>query len=121
MRTLMYKTPEDLQEAVDGYFAQQVADEKPFTMAGLAYHLGLSRQGLCDYSHRDDYGAVVVKARQRVEIFLEERLLLANATGPIFNLKNNFGWKDKTEREHSGALRVEAIERTIVDPEDTDS
>ena len=112
-----YETPEAMQTVIDRYFAQQFADEKPVTISGLAYELGMSTEALRNYGEKDEFLETVKRAKQRVEMFLEERLLLANATGPIFNLKNNFGWKDKTEQEHSGSLAVEAIERVIVDPE----
>ena len=41
-----------------------------------------------------------------------------NATGVIFGLKNRHpeAWRDKTEQEHSGAVTVNKVERTIVDP-----
>lgn len=53
-----------------------------------------------------------------VEVFLEERLQGTAATGTIFNLKNNFGWKDKTEQKLTGKV-ITKIERTIVDPKHT--
>jgi len=56
-----------------------------------------------------------------VEICLEQRLDAAAPVGAIFNLKNNFGWKDKTEQEHSGGISVERIERVLVDPANTNS
>ena len=35
----------------------------------------------------------------KVEEALEQRLYGNAVTGIIFNLKNNFGWQDKTEKE----------------------
>lgn len=32
------------------------------------------------------------------------------------NMKNRFGWKDKTEQEHTGAIAVTKIVRSVVDP-----
>ena len=39
-----------------------------------------------------------------------------NATTWIFNTKNRFGWKDKTETEHSGNIGVTQITRRIIKP-----
>ena len=39
------------------------------------------------------------KAKARIEAFIETRLYGNNVTGCIFNLKNNFDWKDKQEVE----------------------
>jgi hypothetical protein len=31
------------------------------------------------------------------------------------NMKNRFGWKDKTEQEHTGGVSVTKIVRSVVD------
>jgi len=116
-----FETPEEMQVAIDEYFAEKFASEKPPTIAGLDYHLDMSTEALRNYEARDGFLATVKRAKQRVEIHLEERLDGSAPTGAIFNLKNNFGWKDKTEQEHSGNLQITAIERTIVDPQNPDS
>jgi hypothetical protein len=67
------------------------------SVSGLAYTLNLSRQGLIEYGDKDEFSVTVKRAKQRIEIFLEERLYSNGCTGTIFNLKNNFGWEDKKE------------------------
>lgn len=122
-----FATPDDLQDAIEQYFRanQHVTDSgevvRKYTMSGLANALGMSRQTLCNYSHKDEFVDAIKDARSRVEECLEVALYGTGVTGIIFNLKNNFQWKDKTEQEHSGNLQVTAIERTIVDPKDPDS
>jgi hypothetical protein len=111
-----YKTPEDMQKVIDAYFSECEAIDRPFTMSGLAYALGMSRRALCDYAEKDDFLHTVKSARQRVETFLEERLYESAPAGAIFNLKNNFGWKDATQTEHTGSIQIEAIERRVVKP-----
>lgn len=89
-----YSDVDLLQQKVDEYFN---STEIP-TMSGLAYHLGMDRKTLLNYSKDERYFPTIKKARDRVEAFVEERLMLGNATaGVIFNLKNNFGWIDKQE------------------------
>ncbi len=142
-RPLKYSTPEDLQRVVDLYFLacrakkdesteifndledkdlliiNKIEDAVP-TVSGLAYTLGMTTEALRNYEQKDEFLATVKRAKQRVEMFLEQRLLEKWAAGPIFNLKNNFGWKDKIETEHTGGLTVEKVERCIVDIKNTD-
>jgi hypothetical protein len=118
-RPVKYKTATEMQKAIDAYFAECEIKEKPLTIVGLAYALNLSRQGLLEYSAKDAFSDTVKRAKQRVEMHLEERLDGAAPTGAIFNLKNNFGWKDQSETKHSGGVMVgdasqlseEALER----------
>lgn len=107
-----YKTPEEMQAVIDDYFSGDAwveIDGKAMcipTVEGLAYTLGLSRQGLNEYSGKDEFSDTVKRAKQRIAIALEQKLWSNNVTGAIFNLKNNFGWKDKQEVEQSGVTVV---------------
>ena len=110
-RPVKYNTVEDLQKIVDEYFAwcdnraikkvdddgkeYMVSSPAPYTMSGLARRLGLSRQGLIEYSQKDEFSDAIKEAREKVHEDVETRLMEKAATGPIFNLKNNFGWKDE--------------------------
>ena len=72
-------------------------------MSGLAYYLEISRQTLVNYSYKDEYFDTIKKARDRIQMQLEENALSnnANPTFTIFNLKNNFGWKEQSEIKQS--------------------
>jgi hypothetical protein len=104
-----YDTPEQMQAAIDQYFATdayiEIGEGKMYapTVEGLAFALNLSRQGLCEYGDKDAFSDTIKRAKQRIAIALEQRLYGQAVTGAIFNLKNNFGWKDKTEQEVTGA------------------
>lgn len=96
-----YETPEKLQEAINSYQAECLAEDRPLTISGLAYHLGFeSRQSFYDYEKREAFSYTIKRARLFIENSYEERLSGNNATGSIFALKN-FGWKDKQETELS--------------------
>lgn len=114
-----YKTVEELQAVVEEYFAHcdnrikevhkpdgetyGYSNPEPYTMSGLAYYLGMSRQALIDYKNKDAFLDTIKKARARVEFDVERRMNDKDTFTPglIFNAKNNFGWKDKTETELS--------------------
>lgn len=118
-RPLKYKTPEELQTAIDAYFdycnkrmlkhwdkkAGKEVDffhPEPYTMSGLAYHLGMSRRALINYKRKDEFLPTIKQARRKVEMDVERRLMEGQAVaGAIFNLKNNFGWKDRSEVEET--------------------
>lgn len=98
---LKYKNIEDLQKGIDKYFRECDKKEKPYTMSGLAESLDIDRRTLTNYSNNDLFFPLIKKAKQKIERQLEENALMgkANATFTIFNLKNNYGWQDKSEVE----------------------
>ena len=99
-RPLKYKTAEELDKAIEQYYVDCQKQMRPYTMSGLAVALGIDRRTLLNYSKKDDFFPTIKKARDMVEAFTEEMLLTGkNTAGVIFSLKNNFGWKDKTEVE----------------------
>lgn len=100
---LKFKTAKALRDAVDEYFKDR---ERP-TMSGLALHLKLSRQSLINYESRTGFGDIIKEARQKVEESFEEALYGTAVSGVIFNLKNNFGWRDKTEVEQHSTHKLD--------------
>ena len=103
--TKKYQSVSQLQKVIDEYFDYCDINDKPYTMSGLAYALGIDRTTLYNYSKDSNYFNTIKKAKQLVEMQLEENAL-SNKTNPtftIFNLKNNFNWKDKQEHEISNS------------------
>lgn len=98
---MKFQSPEALQAQVDAYFAERLASDKPISITGLALALDTTRETLCNYGERDEFTDTVRRAKMFVEQFYEERLPFANATGPIFALKN-FGWKDSQDMNLGG-------------------
>lgn len=131
-KPLQYGTVEEMQSIIDAYFKKdggawmEIGDTTIYnpTMAGLAYELDLSRQGLLNYSNRDEYVDAIKRARAKVEIHLEQRLGGNAVTGTIFNLKNNFDWKDKTERDvniNVSDMTMESIDARIAELQNAES
>ena len=105
-----YTTVEEVEEIIEEYFKTDAivteGENKHFrpTVSGLAYALNLSRQGLLEYQGKEAFSDTIKRAKQRVHMTLEQKLYGNSVTGLIFNLKNNFGWKDATETTHAGSV-----------------
>lgn len=133
-RPVKYETVEELQKIIDEYFdwcdnrTMRVWDDKtkseqlilnpaPYTMSGLAWRLGLSRQSLINYSEKTEFLDAIKQARSRIHEDVETRLMEKQATGAIFNLKNNFGWKDENHTDLT-TLGEKIESRIIIDTHD---
>lgn len=73
----------------------------PYTITGLSLALDTSRETLLDYKEREEFSDSIKKAKLRCEHYNEQMLFSTTPTGTIFNLKNNYGWKDKTEVDNT--------------------
>lgn len=105
-RPRLYTSNEQMEKDIDNYFDTCDKEQRPYTMSGLALALHMDRKSLINYSNREEFFHTIKNARQKVEQQLEEHLYrIGNNSGIIFNLKNNFSWKDtvevKTEEETS--------------------
>ncbi|MFF6951813.1 terminase small subunit [Streptomyces iakyrus] len=130
-RPLKFQTPEELDLAIQLYFDKcdphvekrmiatgvspngqtmfeqrdVITEQKPYTMAGLARALGVSRQTLLSYSEREEFLDSVASAKARCEEYAESMLFSPYSGGAKFNLTNNYeGWSDKTEVKHDGDI-----------------
>lgn len=122
-RPKLYNDVNELSALIDEYFEtaayMEAGDAKIFapTMSGLAYHLHMDRKTLLTYSKDCEFLPTIKRARERVHQALEQRLYGNNVTGIIFNLKNNFGWKDVKAQEISGvdgeAIKVADVSFTF--------
>jgi hypothetical protein len=102
---LKYKTQEELQKGIDKYFKDCDKKKKPYTMTGLAISLGIDRRTLINYGNKDLFFSQIKNAKAKVEEQLEESLYrLGNNSGVIFNLKNNYGWRDSFEINNNDEL-----------------
>lgn len=104
-----YKNAEEMKLVIEEYFDMCNNNRRPYTVAGLARHLGLTRKSLLEYQKKygGEYAVIIEDAKTRIEEFVEACLFKSGiATGTIFNLKNNFGWSDKQEVEHSGDVNI---------------
>lgn len=104
-RPKLYNNVEDFSKLVDSYFKKCDEDNRPYTISGLAHALDMDRKSLLNYSKDANFFPTIKKAKEKVEQQLEESLYrLGNNSGVIFNLKNNFGWKDSIEVENNNEI-----------------
>lgn len=110
-------TKKGLEAAVEGYFASISGGEaweaeykRPPTVSGLCLYLGIDRstwQNYADPKLHPEFREITAYARMRMEAYLEEQLLVRekNVQGLIFNLQNNYGWREKRELELGNETR----------------
>lgn len=112
-RPKKYTTVKQMQDMIDKYFTEcdngvKIRDKdngrsiityKPYTVTGLCMFLNINRDTLCEYEKQEQFSDTIKRAKQKIENWIEEHSLMGdtNPTVSIFNLKNNFGWKDKQE------------------------
>lgn len=73
------------------------------SIVGLCLHLGISRQTLSRYAKDAQFRDTIMRARARVEAYVAGLLYDPNSvSGAMFNLKNNFGWKEAKQHRLAG-------------------
>ena len=112
-----FQDPEELEKKIAEYFEDCDKNDKPYTVTGLAYTLGISVQQLRNYktavddinflvqldsSVKAELSLIVKRAYQMCEMYAEKRLLDSKCNkspvGYIFALKNFQGdFVDKQE------------------------
>jgi len=100
-----------------------------YSEAVLAGELDVCLDTITEWKNvHPEFSASIKRGRAKGAKVWEDRLTKltekneGNATGVIFGLKNRHPetWKDKTETEHSGQVRIGKIEREIVRPPNPD-
>jgi len=103
---------------------EYITEQEPYLITGLAIALGTTRDTLLDYENGlyDDlfdpdtdegqaqklrFSDTIKAAKARCQMFAERHLFMGkNPTGSIFSLKNNYGWKDKSEVDNNNTGEV---------------
>ena len=104
-----------MQELIDAYFKDCRDHDRPITITGLAVALETTRKTLLDYERDPEFSYTIKQAKAICERFVEEGALTGklHATFCIFNLKNNYGWKDKLDVGYSGEVTLRNEPRTL--------
>ena len=97
-RPKKYTEVEKMQQKIENHFKECDQKHEPYTITGLCIALDITRETLKEYLKQEEFSDTIKKAKLKVENYLEKHLITdSSTTGIIFNLKNNFGWKDKQE------------------------
>lgn len=104
-----FATPEDLQIAIDRYFALADTKDWPYTIEDLCLELGgFSRFYVSELARdKPQFSHAVARARSRIAAQRVRNLVHRdnhNVNGMKFDLINNFGYTEesKIKQEHSG-------------------
>ena len=94
-----------------------------FSKTAFAGHIGVCHDTIVEWANVHTEFSLAVKRGKAARTTRLEETLIRGETGPkvtahIFALKNAAPeeWKEKTEQELSGSVRIDKVERVIVDP-----
>lgn len=140
-RAKLYETPEQLEKDIEEYFEWcdknplikiefigkeptecHIPTPRPYTIEGLALHLDIDRKTLLNYTKKKGYEEffhIVTRAKRKItQNNIEYGLVGAyNANLVKFLLANNTEYKDKTEQETKGTLKVKWDEEKTYEAE----
>jgi hypothetical protein len=103
-RPAKFTDAEELDIKIQAFFKSCDDNAYPYTIHGLCVALDCTRDTICEYEKKPEFSDTIKKAKEKIRWFVEKELFLGkNPSGMIFWLKNNAGWKDKQELEHTGA------------------
>jgi len=102
-RPMLYTNPEEMEVILEDY----IKTCRVPTVEGMSRALGMTRHSLINYAKRDEFFTTIMNYKAYINEFLMEGMLLneLHAQGTMFNLKNNYGYADKSE-----------VEQTVITP-----
>lgn len=98
-RPLKFKSADELQKKIDGYFEWADANNKPYTITGMAVYLDCDREQISANEARPEFAYAIKKAKDRIQAENEEKTMTGkyNTAFMIFSFKNNYGWSDRQD------------------------
>lgn len=87
-----------LEKTINSYFESCSKNETPITLTGLVLAIDTTKEILLNYPAKDEFFAIINRAKLRVEQAYEERLIKRGNSGDIFALRV-LGWDDKKSNE----------------------
>ena len=97
-RPKIYEDPLVLEQQCEQYFLWCIENKVNLTITGLGLYLGFScRETINEYAQRQEFSAIIKRAKFVVENSYEQNLDTFKYGGAIFALKN-MGWKDQVDQ-----------------------
>ena len=98
-RPLKFKSADELQKKIDGYFEWADANNKPYTITGMAVYLDCDREQISTNEARPEFAYTIKKAKDKIQAENEEKTMTGkyNTAFMIFSFKNNYGWSDRQD------------------------
>lgn len=101
---------DDFREPILNNLWEQIIDTEWVSIPSILWlceYLNIHRSTLLEWEEMDGFSNTIKKAKQRIEKYNAEQLYRKEqVTGIIFNLKNNFDWKDKSEVDNNTKISV---------------
>ena len=103
-----FQSPEEMQVAIDEYFDECDAEEKPYLISGLCLKLGfMHRSDLVNYSgYSKDYFNIITRARQKVQAYAEAKCYEKHSQGAQFILNAGFNWSTNAQVREERDLTI---------------
>ena len=104
----IYDSPEEMQVAVDEYFDECDAKEKPYLISGLCLKLGfLDRRILHSYGqYSKEFHDIITRARQKVQAYAEAKCYEKHSQGAQFILNAGFNWNTNAQVREERDLTI---------------
>jgi hypothetical protein len=115
---------ETLRLMIDNYFHQCNLEGKPYTVTGLALYLGTNRQTILNYENKDEFKPIIEWGKLKIHNNWEEMLPSKEraTVGVIFNLKNNWGWKNEDKLDMTtGGEKINGFNYIVPKKDDTNN
>jgi len=99
-RPHVFTSVQFIEDKVAEYKKYLAVNDRPATMAGLAYYLGVDRKTIYNYSKDDEFFPTIKKYRDWILFEIEEQCATKGHAGSIF-LAKNYGYTDRQELDLS--------------------
>ena len=112
----VFRSASIMRRRVNEYFDDRDFKHKPYTVPGLALHLGLRTKVLMNYQYaleKPDFQCVIDYALQRIEAYTAEQLMTSKGStrGIEFLMQNNQGYANKSDVSSKTELELTEKER----------
>lgn len=107
-----FSSVEQLESLIESYFEDCKQRNEPPFITEMCVWLDTSRKVLLEYENKPEFSNTIKRAKQRCEAAIEKGMLTnkMNATGAIFNLKNNYGWEERIKQDNSHTVSPETAD-----------